>query len=159
MSSRIRIGILLCVICGFFGLSLQTSHLTPNQILDLVNQDRSEAGLPPLLLNSTLNLAAFAKAEDMLSKRYFAHVSPEGTKPWYWFKMMGYHYTYAGENLALGYKDPSELVDSWMASDSHRSNILSPLYSDLGLAIVEDEGNTMVVQLFGSKSQSLSLRQ
>lgn len=116
----------------------------------LVNQDRTSDGLPALDLNPTLNLAAYAKAEDMISNHYFAHTSPEGVSPWYWFKTLGYNYAYAGENLAIGYKDANTLVNSWMNSPDHRANILSPNYQDMGLAVIKSENSTLVVQMFGS---------
>ena|SRR3989338_1368244 len=156
--AKFRTGILLLFVLMTFSFSYKP-NLTPGEILELVNTTRVNSGLTPLSLNSTLNLAAFAKAEDMLNNNYFAHVSPEGVKPWYWFKAMGYNYTYAGENLALGYDDADELVDSWMSSPSHKSNILSPFYSDLGLAVVNDQGNTVIVQMFGSKTNLVSIRQ
>ncbi|MEO8065781.1 MAG: CAP domain-containing protein [Candidatus Doudnabacteria bacterium] len=129
------------------------------QILNLVNLDREKHGLSDLSLNPTLNLAAYAKAEDMISKNYFAHVSPGGVKPWDWFKNLGYNYSYAGENLAEGYSDPYELENSWMNSPTHRANILSPFYSEAGLAVVSRNNTTIIVQFFGSKENKVSLRQ
>ncbi|MBX4187062.1 MAG: CAP domain-containing protein [Candidatus Doudnabacteria bacterium] len=120
-------------------------------MLDLVNQDRVSHGLPALNLNSTLNLAALAKAQDMLSHNYFSHVSPSGETPWHWIKTVGYNYAYAGENLAEGYLDADDLEKSWMASPSHRANILSPHYSEVGLAVVNFHDTNLVVQMFGSK--------
>jgi uncharacterized protein YkwD len=121
--------------------------------MSLVNTDRAQDGLPALQLNSTLNLAALAKASDMISNHYFAHTSPEGVQPWYWIKTLGYNYSYAGENLAIGYKSSSDLVSSWMSSPEHRANILSPKYSDMGLAVIEGNNSTLVVQMFGSVQQ------
>jgi uncharacterized protein YkwD len=128
-------------------------------VLEVINHDRSEHGLAPLQIDSTLNLAALAKAQDMINKNYFAHTSPEGTTPWHWFKTMGYNYAYAGENLAQGYSQVAELESSLMASPTHRANILSPFYSQVGLAVVEVGRSNVVVELFGSKEQQVSLRQ
>ncbi|MBI4363357.1 MAG: hypothetical protein HY545_00730 [Candidatus Doudnabacteria bacterium] len=159
MAAKIKLGILLFFILSVFSFSFQKHALSADEIIDLVNQGRGKAGVAPLKLNPILNQAAEAKASDMMLKRYFAHISPEGTKPWYWFKRAGYNYVYAGENLALGYTDPVELVDSWMASPSHRANILSPFYSDLGLGVVASGNKTLIVEFFGSKDNKLTLRQ
>ncbi|MGE5392607.1 MAG: CAP domain-containing protein [Candidatus Saccharibacteria bacterium] len=151
MRNRIKFGVLLFVVSILFGISHQSNGITADKILQLVNQDRARYGLSALELDPTLNLAAYAKAEDMSEKGYFNHVSPEGTKPWDFFKALGYDYTFAGENLALNFSDPRDLESSWMSSPSHRENILSPNYSDLGLAVVSQADRIMVVQFFGSR--------
>ena len=151
MNSKLRFGFLLAFIALISSLSLKSAVLSQQEILDLVNLDRTQHGLPSLTLNPTLNLAALAKAEDMLSNKYFAHTSPTGATPWHWIKTMGYQYTYAGENLAEGYTDATDLEQSWMSSPTHRANILSPFYSEVGLAIVQYQDTNLVVQMFGSK--------
>jgi len=159
MKPKLRLGLLiLLIVIGNCYLDL-SKQLTAQQILDLANQDRRKNGLSELTLNPLLNLAALAKAHDMISKDYFAHISPEGTKPWYFFQSLGYNYIYAGENLASGFTDPSELENSWMASTDHRANILSPFYSDLGLAVVQEGKKTLVVEFFGSQTNLVTLRQ
>lgn len=156
MNSKLRFGFLLAFIALVSSLSLKSAVLSQQEILDLVNLDRTRYGLSSLTLNPTLNLAALAKAEDMLSNKYFAHTSPSGATPWYWFKTMGYQYTYAGENLAEGYTDAGDLEKSWMSSPTHRANILSPYYSEVGLAIVSYNNKNLVVQMFGSKDARLT---
>ena len=158
MNSKVRFGFLLLIFALILSVNLRPKALSGQQILDLVNQDRVSHGLARLDLDPTLNLAALAKAQDMLTKNYFAHTSPTGTTPWYWFKTMGYDYTYAGENLAEGYSDPADLENSWMSSPEHRANILSPYYSDLGLAVVSYNNTNLVVQLFGSTDQRVTLK-
>jgi uncharacterized protein YkwD len=158
MNSKLKFGFLLVIIALMTSISLKSKPFTSQEILDLVNQDRVSHGLSRLILNPTLNLAAFAKARDMLTKNYFAHTSPTGTTPWYWFKTLGYNFTYAGENLAEGYIDAIDLENSWMSSAEHRANILSPYYSDLGLAVVTYNNTNLVVQLFGSQDARVTLK-
>jgi len=143
----------------FFPAITSRETLTVEQVIAQANVDRSRLGLPVLQLDHTLNLAAFAKAEDMLEKNYFDHVSPEGTKPWHWFKSLGYKYSYAGENLAQGFDDAHDLEQSWMSSPKHRANILSPNYDDMGVAIVYKNGQRVVVQLFGSRQDRVAIRE
>ncbi len=150
MSSKLKLGALIVAILGLTGFTTSIPSLSQDQIMDLVNIDRANDGLPALSLNSTLNLAAYAKAEDMISNHYFAHTSPEGLAPWHWIKTLGYNYSYAGENLAIGYQDADTLVDTWMKSPTHRANILSPNYEDMGLAVIRSNNSTLVVQMFGS---------
>ncbi|HEX5430237.1 MAG TPA: CAP domain-containing protein [Patescibacteria group bacterium] len=150
MFTKLKFGILLGAILLSTGLARPFSSLSMNQIMSMVNADRVSQGLPRLDLDPTLNLAALAKADDMITNHYFAHTSPDGVAPWYWIKNVGYNYSYAGENLALGFQDASDLMNSWMNSPDHRANILSPNYQDMGLAVIQSSDSTLVVQMFGS---------
>ncbi len=158
MNARLRLGLLLIILSLFATGSRSGMLISPQRILDLVNQDRVRHGLSELVLNPKLNLAAMAKAEDMLANGYFAHESPVGTKPWHWLKSLGYNYSYAGENLAQGFSDAMELENSWMSSPTHRANILSPFYSEVGLAVVGSGSSNLVVQFLGSEDSKLTLR-
>jgi uncharacterized protein YkwD len=150
VKSKIKISILLAMVALLTGVSNSYSTLSLDRIMGIINADRESQGLHELALNPTLNLAALAKAHDMISNHYFAHTSPEGVAPWYWIKTLGYNYSYAGENLAIGYQDAGDLVDSWMQSPAHRANILSPNYEDMGLAVIKSQNSTLVVQMFGT---------
>jgi uncharacterized protein YkwD len=158
MKASVRFCFLLSAIILLCAGSISAKPLTSAEILSLVNTDRAKHGLSALESNPTLDLAALAKAEDMVSRNYFAHVGPDGTDPWYWFKILGYNYTYAGENLAEGYNDAFDLENSWMASPTHRANILSPFYSEVGVAVVSRGDTNIIVQLFGSKENKVTLR-
>ncbi len=131
------------------------SKISLEEVLRLTNEKRREAGLSPLKLDPTLSQAAKNKGEDMLNKDYWAHVSPDGIEPWKFFLDAGYKYRYAGENLARDFSDSASIVSAWMASPTHRDNILSPKYEDIGLAVVEGDlagtDTTIVVQLFGTR--------
>jgi hypothetical protein len=131
------------------------ANISPEEVVRLTNEKRIQAGLSPLELNQTLSQAAQAKGTDMLNKGYWAHVAPDGTTPWKFFTDVGYKYRYAGENLARDFSDPSSAVEAWMASLSHRENLLSPKYKEIGVAVVEGNlagvDTTLIVQFFGSK--------
>jgi len=134
--------------------SLFSSSITPQNVLELTNQSRKNLNLGELSLNTVLSEAAQAKAEDMLSSQYFAHTSPSGVTPWEWFKKFSYNYEYAGENLAVHYTTAESVSDGWMASPTHRANIVHPKYTELGVGVVngifEGVNSTVVVQFFGS---------
>jgi len=136
------------------------SSIPPEQVISLTNQKRQSSGLQPLEFNTTLSQAAEAKGRDMLAKGYWAHVAPDGTEPWKFFVDVGYKYKYAGENLARDFSNPASAVEAWMASPSHRENMLSPKYKDIGVAVVEGNlagvDTTIVVQLFGTRQAEAS---
>ena len=158
MAFKFRLGLLILGLSILSGSSLSTKQLSTHEVLEAINNDRASYNLLVLEIDETLNLAALAKAQDMVDKNYFAHTSPQGTEPWHWFKALGYEYAYAGENLAQGFKDARELEEHLMASPSHRANILSPFYSQVGLAVVNLNDTTIVVQMFGSQENQISLK-
>ncbi len=131
-----------------------SSDVSIDQLLILTNQKRQESGLPPLSLDGRLNTAAANKGSDMLSKGYWAHIAPDGATPWVFIRGAGYNYTFAGENLARGYTNTSDVINAWMASQSHKDNILSPNYNNVGFAVVtgnlNGEDTVVVVEMFGS---------
>ena len=136
------------------------SNIPPLKVAEISNQKRVEAGLSPLEFSQELSLAARLKGEDMLAKDYWAHVSPDGITPWKFFTDVGYKYRFAGENLARDFSDPASAIAAWMASPSHRDNLLSEKYKEVGIAVVEGDlagvETTLIVQLFGAKSEAQS---
>lgn len=132
-----------------------SANISPAEVIRLTNEKRANAGLPALTYNQALAQAAKEKGENMLANDYWAHVGPDGTQPWYFFAKYNYKYRYAGENLARDFTSASSVVDAWMASQSHRENMLSPKYKDIGIAVVEgDLGGsnvTLVVEFLGTK--------
>jgi hypothetical protein len=123
-------------------------------IIALTNERRSAAQLQTLAPSSALSKAALRKAEDMARKGYFSHRGPDGKEPWGWIVEAGYRYTRAGENLAVRFTESGQVVEAWMASPSHRANILKPNYSEIGVGMAEGmfqgQPATYVVQYFGT---------
>ncbi len=117
------------------------------------NANRLADNLPDLKINSLLTQAAQAKAEDMASKGYFNHTSPEGITPWYWFGKAGYQYSYAGENLAINFSDSEDVVNAWMNSPGHKANILNNNFTDIGIGVAkgvyQNRETIFIVQMFG----------
>lgn len=130
--------------------------ISAQELLQLTNSEREDRGLSALTLDSQLAKAAELKADYMFEKNYWSHIAPDGTTPWVFIKRAGYDYVYAGENLARGFTSSSDVVNAWMASPTHRENILSPKYQDIGFAIREgnllSENTILVVEMFGSKT-------
>ena len=131
------------------------ANISPGEVIRLTNEKRRQAGLLPLSENPALSQAAQAKGADMLNRDYWAHIAPDGTQPWKFFIDFGYKYRYAGENLARDFSNPSSAVDAWMASPTHKENLLSSKYKEIGIAVIEGDlagvDTTVIVQFFGSK--------
>jgi hypothetical protein len=131
------------------------ANISPDEVIRLTNEKRTAIGLNSLTANDSLAQAAQAKGADMLNDNYWAHVAPDGTQPWKFITDAGYKYRYAGENLARDFSNPNTAVEAWMASTTHRENILSPKYKEIGIAVVEGDMNgvdtTIIVQFFGTQ--------
>jgi len=137
-----------------FPYNIFFADITRSQLVQMLNQTRKSLGLSTLTENEKLNQAASLKANDMVANGYFNHISPNGITPWYWFSQSGYSYKYAGENLAIGFYDSAEVYNAWLNSPSHKENMVSPYYSEVGTAIVNGFGSSnaiVVVQMFGTQ--------
>src|SRR5690606_9952853 len=107
------------------------------QVINLVNQERSKAGLSPFKENQELSRVAEFKSQDMAENAYFSHNSPTYGSPFGMIKNFGISYNSAGENIAVGQKTAAEVVEVWMDSEGHRKNILSKQYTEIGVGYVE----------------------
>ncbi len=106
------------------------------EILMYINNVRKMRGIPLLDKSEALQKAAYNKALDMIASGYFAHYDPAGRAPWEWLDAVGYDYSYAGENLAIGFVRPAMQHAAWMDSETHRRNILNAEYTQTGIAVV-----------------------
>ena len=131
-----------------------SSTITETNIISLTNQSRTDNGELSLAQNSELDKAAQAKADDMLARGYFAHVTPDGRTPWSFITAAGYNYLIAGENLAVNFTEAEDVETAWMNSPGHRANILNKDFKEIGIGISQGvyEGHDaiFVVQEFGT---------
>lgn len=113
-------------------------------LLELVNQERVQAGLKPLTLDAELQAVARDHSRDMWLKGYFSHTNPDGQGPFDRMQAAGVSYTYAGENLALA---PSVAIAhaGLMRSPDHRANILEPKFGRLGIGIISAGAEGLMV--------------
>jgi len=129
------------------------SNVTVSGLLEGTNSERAKSGLEKLEISDTLNQAAFDKASDMFANNYWAHESPTGVTPWSWLAKQGYVYDVAGENLAKNFPDDATTIAAWMASPTHRANVLNDKYTQVGFAVadgtLEGKNTTLVVAFYG----------
>lgn len=150
---KIILGLAIVLVINF-SLLAHAFAADSTGIIDLTDSARHGSGLASLTMSDKLTAAATAKANNMFQDGYFAHIAPSGKTPWDFIKGTGYNYTYAGENLAIGYTDNQELVQAWLDSPTHRANIMNENYKEIGIAVVdgtyEGANTTIVVQMFGT---------
>lgn len=113
------------------------------EVLRLVNVERSKRGLSELSFHTQLSNVATLKSQDMINKNYFSHTSPTYGSPFDMMKQFNISYRTAGENIAMGQKNPAEVVNAWMNSQGHRENILNSNFTDLGVGVAQSSNGTL----------------
>ncbi len=117
-------------------------------MLQLVNAERIQHHLKPVLADTALKYVARLHSMDMFMRGYFSHNTPEGADPFQRMKEADISFRVAGENLALS---PSLLKahEELMKSPGHRANILNPEFGRLGIGVIENkEYGLMISQEF-----------
>jgi uncharacterized protein YkwD len=133
--------------------SVEAGDLAPDpaaeaQILALVNEERMNVGLQPLVFDETLVPVGRAHAIEMFELGYFAHESPVTGDPFDRLAAADVAYLTAGENLAFA-PDIVTAHRGLMNSPGHRANILSPKFGRAGMAVIRSRYHgLMIVQLF-----------
>jgi uncharacterized protein YkwD len=137
-------------------------------VLQRVNEVRGENGLPPLRLNVSLSRAAAAHTREMVASGYFGHQSTDGSPFWKrverFYRSKGFARWSVGENLVWGSPvlSSDDAVQSWLESPEHRANLLSPNWTEIGLAATHvpsapgtfgDRETTVVTADFGLRTR------
>ena len=105
------------------------------QMLELINQARAQAGVPPLKFSPNLNRAAAWKSADGGSNGLggvLSHYDSLGRSAVPRGRDCGYASGMA-ENVAYGTSNPSAILGMWMKSPGHRANILMASYKVIGI--------------------------
>jgi uncharacterized protein YkwD len=116
---------------------------TRASILCLLNVERGRAGLPPLRASHQLELASQLHSEDMGTRDFYAHDTPNGVDPMARAEASGYPVIGAtvGENIHWGVEanaTPVRIVQDWMESPGHRENILRLSFTEVGVGVAHD---------------------
>lgn len=111
------------------------------QVMNLVNQERRNAGLNELKMDADLMEAAMQRAAELVFS--FSHTRPSGQ---ICFTVSDKAF---GENIAAGYWNADLVMNGWMNSEGHRANILREYYTSIGVGCFWYDGVGYWVQLFG----------
>ena len=109
------------------------------QVVDLVNAERAKAGLNPLEKSPEVCVAADVRAHEIAGS--FSHTRPDGRRYRTVLADNGVSSHFSGENIAGGYRSPSEVVKAWMGSEGHRENIMNPDYTHIGVGYYNDSAS------------------
>ena len=151
---RRAVFVAVLVVMLMSAMPMKASALSSSQLIALTNNQRTSNGLAPLAYDGRLASSAAAKARHMIANDYWAHTAPDGTSPWTFVRQAGYPYVSVGENLAKGFSADSSVISAWMASPSHRANILNAKFRHIGIAVasgvIAGKQTTIVVAHYGA---------
>jgi uncharacterized protein YkwD len=131
------------------------------QVLDIVNTERANNGLPPYKRVTALDEAARYHSADMGQDNYFDHNTYDRVNGnltlicTTWQRIATYYTGAMGENIAAGYSTPQDVMNGWMNSSGHRANILSTYNWEIGIGYATASGSTYYrywTQDFGRRS-------
>jgi len=130
-------------------------------VLELTNIERSLGAncggdsyppVGPLTMQVELRCSSRLHSQDMADRDFFAHDNPEGETPFDRIEAAGYPGFTMGENIAAGYVDAGGVVDGWMKSPGHCSNIMFDGFDELGVGYaVSNSMGGVWTQNFGSR--------
>ncbi len=161
MKSRIQIlfvmAFTILVVHGQNNRSQAPIEFDAEEMLHLVNQARMEnrrcggkkhKATHPLKWNEALARAAQKHANDMGDKEFFSHEGSGGSTVVMRVEREDYQWRAVGENVAMGQRSVEQVVEGWLDSPGHCSNIMNPDFTEMGAA-VSDKGEYWV-QVFAA---------
>lgn len=114
-----------------------------DQVLELINAHRANAGCRPLLKNLQLTAAAEGHSQDMSTRNFFSHTGSNGSSAQQRAAAAGYpDFLFGGENIAAGQATPQAVVTAWMNSAGHRANILNCSFKSVGIGYIYEPNDT-----------------
>ena len=106
----------------------------------MVNDVRSQNGLPPVSPSPLLESAAAMHSLDQAQTNNLSHTGSDGSTWGDRATAVGYNWGTIAENVAAGYADPADVMNGWMNSAPHRRNILSGNFTQIGVSSVAGAG-------------------
>ena len=154
-------GVWIVVSTPFVPPKARDASKVGEKVLSLVNAARSKPRkcgrtsfqpVPPLKLSAMLNRAALIHSQDMAKKDFFEHKGSDGSMVGDRASRVDYRWRAVAENIAVGAETAEIVVDGWLKSPGHCVNIMSPDYTEMGIAYVTEpksEPGIYWTQVFG----------
>jgi uncharacterized protein YkwD len=135
------------------------------EMLRLVNEARANpracgsehfAAAPPVRLSAQLAHVALIHARDMARRGVMSHEGSDGSNVAERATRIGYQWRAVAENVSMGQETPAAALASWIASPGHCVNVMSPKYTEMGVAFADNpdsRAGTYWAQVFGLPRQ------
>ena len=112
--------------------------LDPQKALEAVNAFRTDNGLASLVLDARLSRAAAMQSKAQAARSWMGHYGSDGSTAKDRAARAGYHAKIASENVASGQKSFADAMHFWELSSGHRTNLLRPNVTSIGVAMAKD---------------------
>ncbi|MBN1564128.1 MAG: CAP domain-containing protein [Anaerolineae bacterium] len=110
-------------------------HTQETEIVRLVNEARTAAGLQEVQINPVLTSVAQGHSNDMAQNSFLDHAGSDGSRPADRVQAAGYDFRAVGENVLYQFQiDSNQAFTSWWNSQGHRENMMNPLFTEIGVA-------------------------
>jgi len=138
-----RDGLWIVVATPFAAPGVKDAAQVGKQVLSLVNAARGKArkcgrkqfaAVPPLTLSAVLSRAALIHSQDMANQNFFEHRGSDGSMVGERTARVGYKWRTVGENIADGAETAEAVVELWLKSPGHCTNIMAPVFTEMGIA-------------------------
>jgi len=126
-----------------------------SMLLELANQSRRQAGLPPLRMDDNLRDAARAHAQLMVARQQLSHQFSGEADLMQRLRQTGLPLDSVGENVAY-HASVEKAFAALMNSAPHRENLLDPRFNLAGTAAFWSDGRLYVVQDFAHQAPRIA---
>ena len=113
------------------------------RLVELTNQQRVAAGVTPAGRSVELTASAVAHSDDQAIHKTMGHIGSDGSTLADRVNLSGFRWSELGENVAVGYATADDVMTGWLASPNHRSNILKPEFTHVGVAVAAADDGTL----------------
>jgi hypothetical protein len=154
----LTVGAVLCVAIAVRAQSAQPAYDpdSPQQLLlESANAERAKGGLPPLVVDPALTLAAQRHADLMAEQQSLEHQLPGEASLLQRASVAGAHFTSLGENIASA-GTINRLHTAWVNSPPHYANLMSPGYTAIGIGVAHSGNHYFGVEDFSAAVEALS---
>lgn len=132
------------------------------RILELTNEVRAQGAncggeefppAPPVVMQEHLRCSSRLHSVDMVVRDFFEHTNPDGVGPGQRISEAGYNWMGFGENIGWGYASPEGMMEGWITSPGHCSNIMTDWFTELGVGYFEgpEPSDFLWTQNFGDR--------
>ncbi len=137
---RIRaLAILIVGVAGCGDVSATGPEISADveEFVSLLNSHRVSVGCAPLEWDGRVAVVAEAHSRDMVERDFFSHTNPDGDTPWDRLGGAGISFRRAAENIAWGYTSGEAVLNGWLGSPGHRSNIENCALTHHGVGLAD----------------------
>jgi uncharacterized protein YkwD len=106
------------------------------QFVQMMNTHRMSVGCSPLAWNESVAAVAQSHSQDMVARGFFDHTNPSGKSARDRLEDAGIPWSSYGENIAAGYNSGAAVLNGWLDSPGHRSNIENCTHTEHGVGLV-----------------------